>query len=138
MNPVAELLFVWSCSQQHRGHHSPSRLVETGEPWQQGDMSAEAPPVKPGSCDVALALSITKWVHINAGDEGLRRFFAALQAALVPGGLLVLEPQPWRSYKQALRKQVPPPGLHRLHPLVCTRPCSRGQLRRPARCRIAC
>lgn len=72
----------------------------------QGDIAANSCPVKPGSCDVAMALSVTKWIHINGGDEGLRCFFAAVHAALVPGGLLVLEPQPWRSYKQAVKKQV--------------------------------
>lgn len=73
----------------------------------QGDMAAAPMPVEPGSCDAALCLSVTKWVHLNGGDAGLRALFAALHAALAPGGLLVLEPQPWRSYKQALRKQVP-------------------------------
>ena len=70
-------------------------------------MAAAPMPVEPGSCDAALCLSVTKWVHLNGGDAGLRALFAALHAALAPGGLLVLEPQPWRSYKQALRKQVP-------------------------------
>lgn len=69
-------------------------------------MAGAAAAVEPGSVDTALCLSVTKWVHINGGDAGLRALFAALHAALAPGGLLVLEPQPWRSYKQALRKQV--------------------------------
>lgn len=70
-------------------------------------MAAAPVPVEAGSCDAALCLSVTKWVHLNGGDAGLRALFAALHAALALGGLLVLEPQPWRSYKQALRKQVP-------------------------------
>ena len=69
-------------------------------------MAAAPMPVEPGSCDAALCLSVTKWVHLNGGDAGLKALFAALHAALAPGGLLLLEPQPWRSYKQALRKQV--------------------------------
>ena len=73
----------------------------------QGNMAAAPMPVEAGTCDAALCLSVTKWVHLNGGDAGLRALFAALHAALAPGGLLVLEPQPWRSYKQALRKQVP-------------------------------
>lgn len=81
--------------------HKPSPIAQL-----QGDMSAARSPVEPGSCDTALCLSVTKWVHLNGGDAGLKTLFAALHTALTPGGLLVLEPQPWRSYKQALRKQV--------------------------------
>lgn len=36
---------------------------------------------------------------------GLKDFFRRLFDTLSPGGVLVLEPQPWSSYKQAVRKQ---------------------------------
>lgn len=60
----------------------------------------------PQSLDTILCLSVTKWVHLNQGDEGLKRLFAKVKEALVPGGWFILEPQPWKSYKQARRKQV--------------------------------
>ena len=60
----------------------------------------------PQSLDTIMCLSVTKWVHLNQGDEGLKRLFVKVKEALVPGGWFILEPQPWRSYKQARRKQV--------------------------------
>ena len=57
-----------------------------------------------GSLDTVLCLSVTKWVHLHRGDAGLAAFFARVAAALAPGGLLVLEPQPWRSYQSAVSK----------------------------------
>lgn len=62
--------------------------------------------LQPGSLDVVSCLSVTKWVHLNQGDEGLRALFARVAELLLPGGYFLLEPQPWRSYKQALKKQV--------------------------------
>lgn len=43
-------------------------------------------------------LSITKWIHLHKGDDGIRSFFYSIYASLRSGGRFVLEPQPWRSY----------------------------------------
>ncbi|KAJ7255300.1 Bicoid-interacting protein 3-domain-containing protein [Mycena rebaudengoi] len=46
--------------------------------------------------DVVLAFSITKWIHLNGGDD-------ALPTVLSPGGHFVVEPQAWDTYRKAKR-----------------------------------
>ncbi|CDO71401.1 hypothetical protein BN946_scf184908.g159 [Trametes cinnabarina] len=53
--------------------------------------------------DVVIAFSVSKWIHLNEGDEGIRRFFRKVHNVLEPGGTFVLEPQEWDTYAKAKR-----------------------------------
>ena len=60
------------------------------------------------SLDAVLCLSVTKWIQLNRGDAGLKRLFMDVHESLTPGGVFIVEPQPWRSYRQAFKKQRMP------------------------------
>jgi len=48
--------------------------------------------------DVIMALSVTKWIHLNWGDEGMKKFFRRVFHHMKPGGRFILETQIFESY----------------------------------------
>ena len=51
--------------------------------------------------DIIFCFSVTMWIHLNHGDEGLKQF---LQSTKNWCNYLVLEPQPWKCYRTASRR----------------------------------
>ncbi|XP_063994505.1 probable RNA methyltransferase CG11342 [Diachasmimorpha longicaudata] len=51
--------------------------------------------------DVVFCFSITMWIHLNYGDEGLVKF---LEDICQVTKVLVIEPQPWKCYRNASRR----------------------------------
>lgn len=59
-----------------------------------------------GQYDVIVCLGVTKWVQLQSGDVGVVRLFRRAYQSLLPGGLFILEPQPWSSYSHSKRASV--------------------------------
>ncbi|XP_071370518.1 7SK snRNA methylphosphate capping enzyme-like [Centroberyx affinis] len=56
-----------------------------------------------GQYDVIMCLGVTKWVQLQSGDGGVARLFRRAYQSLSPGGIFILEPQPWSSYSHSKR-----------------------------------
>lgn len=54
--------------------------------------------------DTVLCLSLTKWVHLNWGDVGVKRLFHRAYAHLRAGGFFLLEAQAFQTYSK--RKKI--------------------------------
>jgi len=51
--------------------------------------------------DIGFCLSITMWIHLNHGDDGLKTFLDHVSSTV---HYLVIEPQPWKCYRTAVRR----------------------------------
>lgn len=51
--------------------------------------------------DVVFCFSITMWIHLNHGDDGLEKF---LRTACDHAEIIVIEAQPWKCYRNASRR----------------------------------
>lgn len=51
--------------------------------------------------DMGFCMSVTMWIHLNHGDDGLVEFLAYLSSRCK---YLLVEPQPWKCYRAAARR----------------------------------
>lgn len=48
-------------------------------------------------------LSVTKWIHLHNLNAGLLHFFTRVFRCLLPGGIFILEPQPFSTYAKSAK-----------------------------------
>lgn len=53
--------------------------------------------------DITFCFSVTLWIHINHGDEGLKQFLKTITCASHTT-YLIMEAQPWKCYRTAARR----------------------------------
>jgi SAM-dependent methyltransferase len=62
--------------------------------------------------DIITCLSVTKWIHVHHGDNGIEDLFRKIHDLLIKDGVLILEPQvkfllnikDWISYTKLYKK----------------------------------
>jgi len=69
--------------------------------------------------DVILCLSVTKWIHLHYGDEGIYKLFKKIYDSLKEGGRFILEAQVWSSYK---RRSSLTPEMKQIYKKIKVRP----------------
>ena len=50
--------------------------------------------------DTITCFSISKWIHLNQGDFGIKALFLKVYESLEKGGIFIIESHTWKSYKK--------------------------------------
>lgn len=79
-------------------HHVQEANLSDIVSFRKGNFVQNWHPGENTSYDTIICLSVSKWVQLNWGDEGLITLFSKVWRLLSPGGVFILEPQPWSSY----------------------------------------
>ncbi|KAL3369060.1 hypothetical protein AABB24_009720 [Solanum stoloniferum] len=79
-------------------HHVQEANLSDIVSFRKGNFVQNWHPGENTSYDTIICLSVSKWVQLNWGDEGLITLFSKVWRLLSPGGIFILEPQPWSSY----------------------------------------
>lgn len=79
-------------------HHVQEGNLSDIVSFRKGNFVQNWHPGENTSYDTIICLSVSKWVQLNWGDEGLITLFSKVWRLLSPGGVFILEPQPWSSY----------------------------------------
>jgi len=104
-----------SCGSSSTTKHFPHNITFRTTDWVNNGAPEDG-----GGYDVIVAFSVSKWIHINNGDDGLVSFFRRVFSTLIPGGLFVLEPQKWETYSKARRMDA---RLKEAYKSLSIRPC---------------
>lgn len=51
--------------------------------------------------DITFCFSVTMWIHLNNGDDGLLKFLQYIKSI---SDTIIIEPQPWNCYRNAQRR----------------------------------
>ncbi|XP_047947096.1 probable RNA methyltransferase At5g51130 [Salvia hispanica] len=78
--------------------HLPQKDLQKIVSFEKGNFVLNWHPPANKSYHAILCLSVTKWIHLNWGDDGVIKLFAKVWTLLQPGGVFIVEPQPWTSY----------------------------------------
>nr|XP_016490346.1 PREDICTED: probable RNA methyltransferase At5g51130 [Nicotiana tabacum]XP_016490347.1 PREDICTED: probable RNA methyltransferase At5g51130 [Nicotiana tabacum] len=97
-DPVAESLNKRAKNDCTTPHHLQEGDFFDIVSFKKGDFIQNWHPRDNTSYDTIICLSVSKWVHLNGGDDGLIALFSKVWRLLSPGGVFILEPQPWKSY----------------------------------------
>ncbi|KAJ3190473.1 hypothetical protein HDU85_000772 [Gaertneriomyces sp. JEL0708] len=98
---IGPLPIIDPISEPSHPHAPPPRTFPHNIHFRTTDFLGEPNASSPSQMfDTILALSLTKHIHLNHGDLGLRHFFKRCFLTLKKGGMLILEPQLFENYKK--------------------------------------